>query len=399
MAYVKIIYQDSPSTATPLNAQNLNHMDDGIFENDRRLNDLAVHNVKSFNGREGDIVSAYGDYDISQIAPTTGATVGQIPIVVNVGTEEEPELQFELDDVPQTGHTIQGADGTNLAQEPTMQFADLHTSDDSVHLKTVIQAVKSVIQAEYSSETEDGIYLVTDGDGATIEPASDDYVEVTADGVKTYSTLLNELWAKIDMSKISHETSLMFYDYQRNTNDYYIITRKRNSNNYLYFICDTEWGSTTTAYIGAMKIASSGSMFMVWEIQSTASSTDISSSVPVSGTKITLYYGNKKATVDLQTTANRCWYDSNNTVKQKIDTKANLYRTTTSLPSISAGASATITIPFTATLVYNVQITAINSGLPFIASSYWADGTDLHIQVYAINATSGETVMVNVAYK
>ena len=395
MAYVKIIYQDSPSTATPLNAQNLNHMDDGIFENDRRLNDLAVHNVKSFNGREGDIVSAYGDYDISQVAPTTGATVGQIPIVVNVGTEEEPELQFELDDVPQTGHTIQGADGTNLAQEPTMQFADLHTSDDSVHLKTVIQAVKAVVQADYSSETEDGIYLVTDGEGATIEPASEDYVEVTADGVKNYQTLLNELYSVIDYSKLTPSASLVIGV----IGDEHVNKISR-INQYNIRFGRISSGTTDDVKVYAIQINNvlanchytSGNV-----INNTYNSYD--STVPTIGDKLTLYYGNKKAVVDLQTTANRCWYDSNNTVKQKIDTKANLYRTTTSLPSISAGASATVTIPFTATLVYNVQITAINSGLPFIASNYWADGTDLHIQVYAINATSGETVMVNVAYK
>ena len=386
MAYVKIIYQDSPSTATPLNAQNLNHMDDGIAENDRRLNDLAVHNVKSFNGREGDIVSAYGDYDISQVAPTTGATVGQIPIVVNVGTEEEPELQFELDDVPQTGHTIQGADGTNLAQEPTMQFADLHTSDDSVHLKTVIQAVKAVVQADYSSETEDGIYLVTDGEGATIEPASDDYVEVTADGVKTATQLFNELYSNVDTTKINIDSYIKW-----NTR---LFRFSKSEFSGLNFFCI--YGDATYESINHIGLQSSGSIFTEW-LNGTITSHN--SQVITNGTKIRLYYGNKKAVVDLQTTANRCWYDSNNTVKQKIDTKANLYRTTTSLPSISAGASATVTIPFTATLVYNVQITAINSGLPFIASNYWADGTDLHIQVYAINATSGETVMVNVAYK
>ena len=218
-----------------------------------------------------------------------------------------------------SGHIIQNSSGANMPQENTMQFVDAHLSDDFVGGKTKVENFKAVTQAQYPSQTEDGAYIITDGEGATIEPASDDYVDVTADGVKSYTTLLNELWALIDMSKITHETSLMFYDYQRNTNDYYVITRKRNSNNYLYFICDTEWGSTTTAYIGAMKIASSGSTFMAWEIQSTASSTDISSSVPVSGTKITLYYGNKKATVDLQTTANRCWYDANTNVKQKID--------------------------------------------------------------------------------
>ena len=316
MAYVKIIYQDSPSTATPLNAQNLNHMDDGIFENDRRLNDLAVHNVKSFNGREGDIVSANGDYDISQIAPTTGATVGQIPIVVNVGTEEEPELQFELDDVPQTGHTIQGADGTNLAQEPTMQFADLHTSDDSVHLKTVIQAVKAVIQSDYSSETEDGIYLVTDGEGATIEPASDDYVEVTADGVKTWRQLYNSLYSLIDTTKLSIFSKI------EQSNQIFTFINSDTSN--LIFIRSTVSQNTygnKRLFNAQIKLNSSTSVLETLELyeNNTNNYDDRSTDQPSNGTKITLYYGNKKATVDLQTTANRCWYDSNNTVKQKID--------------------------------------------------------------------------------
>ena len=314
MAYVKIIYQDSPSTATPLNAQNLNHMDDGIFENDRRLNDLAVHNVKSFNGREGDIVSAYGDYDISQIAPTTGATVGQIPIVVNVGTEEEPELQFELDDVPQTGHTIQGADGTNLAQEPTMQFADLHTSDDSVHLKTVIQAVKAVVQADYSSETEDGIYLVTDGEGATIEPASEDYVSVTADGDKTYETLLLELRTAVDFDKTTD------YTFIKIDSKYYRVVANSANSSTIRFL----WLETRSNRVNIEEIAISKSSAAVTYNLTTVSDTTYSkvsqlTEKPADGTIIAFYYGQKKAVVDLQTTANRCWYDSNTTVEQKID--------------------------------------------------------------------------------
>lgn len=312
MAYVKIIYQDSPSTATPLNAQNLNHMDDGIAENDRRLNDLAVHNVKSFNGREGDIVSAYGDYDISQVAPTTGATVGQIPIVVNVGTEEEPELQFELDDVPQTGHTIQGADGTNLAQEPTMQFADLHTSDDSVHLKTVIQAVKAVVQADYSSETEDGIYLVKDGDGAVIEPASDDYVEVTADGVKTWRQLYNSLYSLIDTTKLSIFSKI------EQSNQIFTFINSDTSN--LIFIRSTVSQNTygnKRLFNAQIKLNSSTSVLETLELyeNNTNNYDDRSTDQPSNGTKITLYYGNKKATVDLQTTANRCLMTDGRTVQ------------------------------------------------------------------------------------
>lgn len=307
MAYVKIIYQDSPSTATPLNAQNLNHMDDGIAENDRRLNELAIHNVKSFNGREGDIVSANGDYDISQIAPTAGATVGQIPILVNVGTEEAPEFQFELDDVPQTGHTIQGADGTDLAQEPTMQFVDAHLSDDNVGGKTVVETFKAVTEAEYSSETEDGAYIITDGDGAVIEPASEDYVEVVGDGTKTYATLLSELYSKIDRAKLSGASYLKV-----GTDVLAYIGTTGNPNRCFFGLSGIY---NNNIYIVSILLKSDGIIYQYYD----TTAHDISSNVVAIGGKLTLYYGNKKATVDLQTTANRCWYDSNNTVKQKID--------------------------------------------------------------------------------
>ena len=37
MSYNKIIWQNSPSEATPINADNLNHMDDGIADVDGRV--------------------------------------------------------------------------------------------------------------------------------------------------------------------------------------------------------------------------------------------------------------------------------------------------------------------------------------------------------------------------
>lgn len=37
MAYEKIEWENSPSTKTPLNATNLNHMDDGISNNDSAI--------------------------------------------------------------------------------------------------------------------------------------------------------------------------------------------------------------------------------------------------------------------------------------------------------------------------------------------------------------------------
>ena len=116
MAYVKILYQDSPSTATPLNAQNLNHMDDGIAENDRRLNELATAGVvNTFNGRTGNVTSEKGDYDINQIVASDGQE-GYIPVWRNNGTEQEPDWGFEME-------SVSGGGGLGTCNSVDMAFA------------------------------------------------------------------------------------------------------------------------------------------------------------------------------------------------------------------------------------------------------------------------------------
>jgi len=208
-------------------------------------------------------------------------------------------------------HIIVDASGTAVAQEPTMQFTDSHVSDDPTNEKTIVEVIKSVASADYSSETEDGLYLIPDGDGSVIEPASEDYVEVTADGVKTYATLLNEIATEMDFSKVRDNAYLA------------IILTNGNKN---ISVLRANYGTSVTFFQGLSE--SAGARIRTYYIEdsnsqfeeSTGSSySDKSTTKPANGTKITLYYGNKKAVVDLQTTANRCLYDSNTTVKQKID--------------------------------------------------------------------------------
>lgn len=55
--------------------------------------------VDTWNGRNGMVVPLDGDYDISQIAPGSGATEGQVPIVTNVGTEQDPSYKLQLGNV------------------------------------------------------------------------------------------------------------------------------------------------------------------------------------------------------------------------------------------------------------------------------------------------------------
>lgn len=64
------------------------------------------------------------------------------------------------------GHTIEGADGTALSQEPTLQFADADATDDAVNEKTVVNVVRKRTQAEYdamsAADQAKGIIHITD---------------------------------------------------------------------------------------------------------------------------------------------------------------------------------------------------------------------------------------------
>lgn len=361
--------------------------------------------VRSFNSRTGAVTPAKGDYSIDKISPLNGAAVGQVPVVVNTGTSQDPVYEFAMGRVsgggigtcsskqPMTnaylvvpnagfsvttgcylsvifannfyydgfndlrlaigesvydvqvngaspvtgktyvkagyagifvydgtyfqligtsggGHVIVDQDGTSMTQEDAMQFPDSHVSDDSTNGRTVVENVKEVASADYSSETEDGMYLIPDGEGAVIEPASDDKVEVVGNGNKTYQQLFNDLYSEIDTSKININSYVSQKTASAET-IHHLAYLVGNGTSIAFCNVSTSTGST---YTSTIVLNASASVF-------TVSLTNKSSDLVPNGEKITLYYGNKKAIVDLQTTANRCWYDANNTVKQALDIK------------------------------------------------------------------------------
>lgn len=214
------------------------------------------------------------------------------------------------------GHTIQNSAGTDLPQEDKMQFADSFVSDDSTNGRTVVENIKEVSPADYASTTDEGIIVTDDGNDALIGAVSDDYVEVTADGEKTYGTLLSELYALVDIDKLSVNS----YIKASNSNAIYRYSTANSSKAALTFTILAGDSLKYIAYIYRVASASSNCAYVGYNTTTSGTTkTDETSDSPLSGVKITLYYGNKKATVDLQTTANRCLYDSNTTVKQKID--------------------------------------------------------------------------------
>ena len=124
------------------------------------------------------------------------------------------------------GHTIENASGTSMTQRDGLQFLDAHLSDDSVNDRTKVEVVKETTEVAFDAldETDvdnDGFYVYEDADGTILDASQVAYgsgtvadaltqetVSVTADGVKTYKMLFNELFALVDFSKITVRSML-----------------------------------------------------------------------------------------------------------------------------------------------------------------------------------------------
>lgn len=311
MAYIKTVYQDSPSTATPLNAQHLNNAEDGIENNDRRITAIEGAYVSGFNGRTGAVAPADNDYNIGQIAPLSGAQVGQVPVVVNHGTEQDPELVFEMGAGGGGGHSIIDSEGNTMPQESAMQFADSFVSDDDVNGKTIVENIKEhTTKADYDQATEDGFHVIDDGNDVPIGEIEEDYVEVTADGVKTYGQLLNELYALIDLNKVTINSVITMSDY--NT----IWRINRDSTFPLEFLW---WNfNAQSPYTDTYRLEISSNS--VYEIINSSGHVPVTTIVPTNGTVISLHYGSSSGIVELNTDARHCMMsDGVTSVEQKID--------------------------------------------------------------------------------
>jgi hypothetical protein len=211
------------------------------------------------------------------------------------------------------GHIIVDSSGSQLASENSLQFADSHVSDDSTNGRTVIENIKEhTTKADYENATEDGIHVIDDGNDVPIGTPSEDYVEVTADGVKTYGALLNELYALMDVSKLSECSYL--------TDGSAILRYVIKGSGFYRFTAMSDSDGTYTYEI-IYRLNSAQSDIYVWRFKENGSIlvTSYTNTVASSGTKITLYYGTSSTVINLKTDANYCQYDENTTVKQAID--------------------------------------------------------------------------------
>lgn len=254
------------------------------------------------------------------------------------------------------GHVILDQNGNALDQEPNMQFVDAHTSDDSTNSTTKIENIKPVTRAQFEVATEDGFYEITDEDDATMEEASADCVEVTADGVKTYENLLNELYALIDSTKLSLSS------YIKIGNNSFRYSRVYN-NGYSFVLC---YGDTVNEVIDHFLVKSTNSLYTEW-LNGTI--TQYQSNTPTSGTKITLYYGTNSAVTNLINQAKYTYMESGESVQAKFDglikTKI-ISATTSSNGNVDLGLSANNYVVLSV-----VNNSAGYSSIPFAYNGVW----------------------------
>lgn len=184
------------------------------------------------------------------------------------------------------GHTIENPSGTDMEQRSNLQFTDAVVADDSTNNRTEISIVRELMQAEFDELTPEeqnrGVIVIKDANPSYLP--SDNAVSVTADGVKTYGQLFNELYALTDATKVTRNAKLtmsntsggLIYNIERNYGTSITFIKSRNIIS--DYLVETIWLGPTSTYYLATTEASSTTF------------TNSTNTVPASGITFTLYY-------------------------------------------------------------------------------------------------------------
>ena len=215
---------------------------------------------------------------------TTEQTPRNVADVLSEGLEN---IKQAIEGGGAGGHEIIDSEGNTMPQETAMQFADT--------------------KADYDNATEDGFHVIDDGEDALIGSVSDDSVTVTSTGSdnKNWGDLLLELRNEIDISKVTEFSYLIL-------NDSLIYPLYRLSDFTFTWIALTGGGQYD---IESIRLSTSPNIVENYN----GTITNRTNTLITSAQKLSLYYGNKKAVVDLRTTASRCLLtDEETTVEQAM---------------------------------------------------------------------------------
>ena len=107
-------------------------------------------------------------------------------------------------------------------------------------------------------------------------------VSVTADGVKTYRQILNELYALIDYGKLNYNSAL-------NVGTAWYRLQNINASNETIFVCNL--GGVTNIFQATLNIRETSSEYYNATVNNGGfTATDRSANVPTSGIEFTVYY-------------------------------------------------------------------------------------------------------------
>ena len=199
-------------------------------------------------------------------------------------------------------------------------------------------------------EQKQGEIVVTDYPA----PEESDKVEVVADGDKTLSTLLNELFALTDFSKISEHS--------------YVLSGANNKN--LFYIAQYNSTNQTATFVWNAIYANTKFIQQTYNLSSNSSAeqifgTDYSSfsgSKLSNGIKITLYYNSTK-TLELGTLAENCMMSDGSSVEDAVDSIENGWVDITSEITWHSAVAYKKAIFNPALKLIKVQVTSDDTGI------------------------------------
>lgn len=218
------------------------------------------------------------------IDPTLPGKVADIEAVIPSGASSENQLAT-AGDVNRIDLSIEQLSGSVLGIQAVIpsgassenQLATESDIPDISQLTTDVSTIQGMIPSDASSSNK----LVTKSD------IDKGYVEVTADGVKTYRQLIDSLYTLLDLSKITKNS----YVYAEEDNAYLYFQGLIGTGEGAYYAYTRVIYTGSATNVSGLYFRSTGSGYSRQYISSSSvSNINNSSVVPADGTKITLYY-------------------------------------------------------------------------------------------------------------
>ena len=181
------------------------------------------------------------------------------------------------------GHIVQNDSGTDMPQEENLQFVGVYTEDDATNDRTKVNIVRPMTKEQYEALTpaqKKGFIRTTDEPDNPLNVRG--YVEVIADGQKSYRQIFDSLRNAIDANKIQPTSVITF----GTATNYRTFTLCTTGSSEFKFTNNDIINSKVTLTIILVRVSNSAYVAM----NNDGDYSDYSSGLVDSGTVTRLYY-------------------------------------------------------------------------------------------------------------